>query len=126
MIDKEILYDAVFCKEDDSVLEVSRIIRDTKSRHLIVVDKNLKPLGIISAFDINNRVVAQEIDPKKITAVKIMTKPVEAVDISSNYKDAVEKMAALETYTLPVIENGKLIGTLDYSAVFRKICEVKQ
>lgn len=126
MIDKEILYDAVICKEKDSALEAARIMRDTKARHLIVVDKDLRPLGIISPFDINNRVVAEEKDAKKVMAVQVMTKPVETIELSSNYKQAAEKMAELETFTMPVTEKGKLVGMLDYGTVFRAVCEVKK
>lgn len=125
-IEKEILYDAVICNENDDVLEVSRIMRDTKARHLIVVDENLKPLGIISPFDINNRIVAEEKNPVEVTASEIMTKPVETIDLNSNYSQAAEKMALLETFTMPVVHDGKLVGILDYSAVFKNICEVKQ
>ena len=37
------LHDAVVCNEDDNVLEVSRIMRDTRKRHILVVDDHLKP-----------------------------------------------------------------------------------
>jgi len=125
-IDKGMLYDAVVCNEDESVLEVSRIMRDTRARHLIVVDGDLKPLGIISPSDINNRVVAEEKNPSYISACEIMTKPVETIDLDSTYSQAAEKMAFLETFTMPVVNNGKLVGILDYSSVFRNVCEVKK
>ena len=126
MLNKELLNDAVICKEGDNVLEVSRIIRDTRARHVIVVDKSLKPLGIISPFDINNRAVAEERNLKSTLAKEIMTKPIETIDVNSDYEKASEKMITLETYTLPVTEEGKIIGILDYSIVFRNICKVKK
>ena len=55
-----------------------------------------------------------------------MTSPVETLDISSTYTHAAEVMALLEIFTIPITENGKLIGILDYSAVFRNVCEVKK
>jgi len=54
MINKSLLTDVVFCSENDTVLEVARILRDTRARHLIVTDSKKKPLGIISTVDINN------------------------------------------------------------------------
>lgn len=126
VIEEEVLGDAVVCKEKDSILEVARIIRDTKARHVIVVDKKLKPLGIISPFDINNRVVAEKIDPEKIFASKIMTSPVETIELHSTYSEAAERMALLETFTMPVVDKEKLVGMLDYSLVFRNVCGVKK
>lgn len=125
-LDKSLLHDAVVCKEEDSVLEVSRIMRDTKARHVIVINEDTFPIGIISPFDISNRLVAEEKDANETYAKDIMTKPIETIDINSNYKEASEKMVALETYTIPVTEGEKLIGILDYSVVFRKVCEVKE
>ena len=59
MINKGHLTDAVICRENDDVLEVSRILRDTQRRHIIVLDKNDGPIGVISTMDINNRVLAR-------------------------------------------------------------------
>jgi len=126
MIEKNKLNDAVICKEDDSAFDVSRIMRDTQNRHIIVVDNELKPLGIISTFDINNRVVAEEIDPKSIKAKDIMTFPIDSVEISESYEGAYGKMVKKGTYTIPVTENGKLIGILDFNLIFKKICEIEK
>lgn len=126
MIDKTHINDAVICKEDDSVLEASKILRDTQSRHLIVVNKNLFPIGIISAVDINNRIVAEEKDPGFLKAAQIMTKPILTVDISSTYQEAYEKMISMSTYSLPVTENKKLIGILGFNILFKKVCEVQK
>lgn len=123
MIDKNKLSDAVVCKADDSVLEVSRIMRDTQNRHIIVVDEKLKPVGLISAFDINNRVVAEEKEPSVLKAKDIMTNPIDSVELNEGYEKAYEKMINRGTYTIPVTENGRLIGILDYNFVFKKLCE---
>jgi CBS domain-containing protein len=125
-MNREILHDAVICKENDSVLEVSRIMRDTKTRHIIVVSKKMEPLGIISPFDINNRVVAEGKDAKSVSAKDIMTKPIETIELSATFEQAAEKMGALETFTLPVVENKKLIGILNYSVVYRSVCKVEK
>ena len=113
------LHDAVICNEEDSVLEISRIMRDTRKRHILVIDAHLKLLGVISAFDINNRVVAEEREPKKIMAKDIMTKPIETIDINSTYEQACEKMVERELHTIPVTKDGKLVGILDLSLIFR-------
>lgn len=124
MIETNKLQDAVICREDDSVLEVSRILRDTKSRHLIVVDENKCPVGIISTVDINNRVVAQELEPKDALANEIMTSPIAVVEVNSNYEEAYKKMVEKGMYSIPVVENEKLIGILDFNHLFGKAKEI--
>lgn len=119
MMKKEHLIDAVICREDDDVLEVSRILRDTQRRHLIVLDGNDKPVGIISTVDLNNRIIAEEKNPKKVRAKEIMTKGIETVLITDDYEKAFQIMAKLGTYSIPVVKNGKLLGLLEFSRAFK-------
>ena len=125
VIKKEHLHDAVVCKENDSILEVSKIMRDTLTRQLIVVDESLVPLGIITSFDIVKRAIAEEVILDTAEAKEIMTSPLLSIKIGQTFDEAAEKMAALETFRLPVTERGKLVGVLDYSVVFRQVCGVK-
>ena len=121
MIDKNLLQDVVICRKNDTILEVARILRDTKSRHLIVVDENEKPLGIISTVDINNRVIAEELNIKETTAEDVMTKKIEVVDVNESYDNAYKKMNDKGTYSIPVVEDGKLIGALSFNQLFYKV-----
>ncbi len=122
MIGKHLLNDVVFCNENDSILEVSRILRDTKSRHLIIIDSHKKPLGIISTVDINNRVIAEAKDPAKTLAKQIMSKPIQTIEVSSTCEEAYKKMIEHETYSMPVTENGILIGSLSFNKIFGRVC----
>lgn len=120
MIQKEHLVDAVICKENDDVLEVSRILRDTQRRHLIVLTANDSPVGVISAVDINNRVVAEEKNPKHLKAKDIMTKNARTVSVEDTYEEAYRIMAQLGTYSIPILRNGKLLGLLEFVQAFRQ------
>ena len=117
LIDRSKLHDVVFCKLNDSILEISRILRDTRKRHILVADEEHRPLGLISVFDINNRVVAEEKNPLELKAKDIMSSPVQTIDINSEFGETCQRMINLETYTMPVTENGKLIGILDLSTI---------
>lgn len=118
MIDKKLLHDVVFCKEDDSVIDVSRILRDTRARHLIVINSKKNPVGIISTVDINNRVVSEGKNASNLKAKEIMTQPIETVDISSTCEEAYQKMILKGTYSIPVTEKGILIGSLSFNKIF--------
>ncbi len=123
MMDKSKLNDAVICKQGDSILEVSRILRDTQCRHLIVVDESFCPKGIVSTVDINNRVVAEKKDAEKTLASDIMTSPIETVDVNESFDNAYLKMMSAGTYSIPVTENGAIIGILDFNQLFLKVKE---
>ncbi len=123
MIERSRLHDAVICKENCTVLEVSRILRDMKSRHLIVVSEDMEPLGIISTVDINNRIVSEEKDPSETKAADIMTAPIAVADINETYESAYQKIIDNETYSIPVVENRKIIGILSFNQLFLKAKE---
>ena len=122
MISKELLQDVVFCNEKDSILEVSRVLRDTQNRHLVVVDAKRKPVGIISTVDVNNRVVAEGKNPSTTLAKDIMTKPIETVDISITCEEAYQKMIKKGTYSIPVTDKNQLVGSLNFDQILRKVC----
>ena len=84
-------------------------------------EKN-NPVGIISTVDINNRVVAEEKNSSTLKARDIMTKPIETVEVSSTCEEAYQKMVSKGTYSIPVTENGSLIGSLSFSKLFGKVC----
>jgi len=119
MINKEHLIDAVICREKDTILGVSRIIRDTQRRHLLVLDNKDFPIGIISTVDINNRVLAEEKDPKQTKAEEIMTRDIKIVSIEDSYEKAFKIMAELGTPSIPVLNNGKLFGLLEFNQSFK-------
>lgn len=120
MIKPEHMTDAVVCRFDESVLEVSRILRDTQRRHLIVLDEKDKPVGIISTVDINNRVVAEGKEPRNLKAQEIMTKNINYVSVEDTYEKAFQAMAKLGTNSIPVTRGGKLLGMLEFMMAFRQ------
>jgi signal-transduction protein with cAMP-binding, CBS, and nucleotidyltransferase domain len=125
-MEKEKLNEALICNENDDILEVSRILRDTGQRHLIVVDSNIKPKGIISTVDINNRVVSQEKIPKEVKASEIMTSPIVSIELSKTYQEAYELMIEKNLYSIPITQDNKLIGLLDFNRLFMRVKECGQ
>lgn len=126
MIQKEHMTDAVVCRQKDSVLEVAKILRDTQRRHLVVLDAHDRPVGVISSVDVNNRVVAEEKDPKAMKAEEVMSKGVKVVSVDDSYDHAYRLMAEIGTYSIPVVKDGKLLGLLEFTRAFRlKNPEVK-
>jgi predicted transcriptional regulator len=115
----------VVCRENDKVLEVCRVLRDTQQRHLIVVNDKDAPVGVISTVDTNNRVLAEQKDPTKCTAKEIMTKNIRWVVLEDTYEKAFSIMAEQGLTAIPVVHQEKLIGQLEFSHAF-KLKELKE
>ena len=112
------------CKQDTNIVDVAKILRREKQRRIIVVDKNSKPIGIISTTDINNRVVADNKEAQKLIAKDIMTSPIFLTcDIEDNLSDIFTKMVKHESFFVPVTKDGKLYGILTYGELISHLKE---
>jgi signal-transduction protein with cAMP-binding, CBS, and nucleotidyltransferase domain len=108
-----VLIEAFKCKEEDSVIEVAKKLRETMIRHIFVINNKDYPTGVISVMDINNRVVAEEKDAFKLKASEIMSSPVDVVKLSDDINAVVKKMAGKNRVMNPVVDkNKKMIGII--------------
>ncbi len=124
MIDHKDVSKVVIARVGDSILEVSRILRDTRARHLVVIDQHDAPVGIISSVDINNRVVAEEKDAKSLKAKETMTPNIDVIDLETgSYQQAYEKMINRSTYSIPVVKQGKLLGMLEFTKCIQRLAQ---
>ncbi len=123
----EHLSEIVICNHKDNVVKVARILRDTNSRHLLVLNDKKQPVGVISTVDVNNRVVAEEKNPVQLTAADIMTKGIVTVPATVSLPEAVEQMAKKNVSFLPVVDNkGSLLGVLEFSNVLKAMAKIEK
>jgi CBS domain-containing protein len=96
-------------KENDSILDIAKKMGEKDIGCTIIV-KGEKPIGIITERDMVKRVVAKNLDLKKIKAKDIMTSPVESINPESNifYVNKIMREKGYKRY--PVAKNGKLVG----------------
>lgn len=87
----------------DSVAKAAAVMQSANIRHLLVVDRGIL-IGIISINDI-----PQYIKPQ-LTVFDIMTPNPKCVQVSDNVKDARTLMYSLKVASLPVLQEGQLVG----------------
>ncbi len=118
------LVDAFTCKQEENVVEVAKLLRDKKVRHLHVVDEDGKPLGVISVTDMNNRVVAENKDPTTTLAKDVMTSPIDVLGEEDEVKKAFEQMGQKGTYSCIIVNaEGKLTGVLTFNEAYRHLVQ---
>lgn len=111
--------EAVTCKSTDSVVDVAKKIKEKRARHVIVVDQKEFPVGIISTVDINNKVVAEQKDPKAVKAEEIMTSPILVKNVEDDVGEVYRTMMEQNIYSVPVVEEGKLKGTVTFNNILK-------
>lgn len=78
----------------------------------LVVVEGSKINGIITEKDLVERVVAKNLDPKKVKVSDVMSKKVIGIKPNLDIYDALIEMRDSNVRRLPVIHNGKLVGLL--------------
>ncbi|HEX8168926.1 MAG TPA: CBS domain-containing protein [Thermoanaerobaculia bacterium] len=76
-----------------------------------VVDSG-KLAGIFSERDIMSRVVAQGLDPDSTLVELVMSTELVVAEPSERVESALQKMQAINSRHLPVVDDGKLVGMI--------------
>ena len=77
-----------------------------------IITRNKKPVGIITERDMVKRVIAKNLDLRKIKAKDVMTSPVETLDQDTNIYYASKVMKDKKYQRYPVTRNEKIIGVI--------------
>jgi CBS domain-containing protein len=89
--------------EDTIIAEAAKIMRDKDISCILVTRKDSnEPIGIVTERDILYRVVAENMDPFKITLKNIMSSPLITIDEESSVADAISLMRSKHIRRLPV------------------------
>ena len=114
------IIEAFKCSEEEPIIEVAKKLTKITLRHIFVVNKKDYPVGIISVMDINNRVVAEGKDIKKLKAKDIMSVP-DVFDVEDDVKDVFKIMTEKQRALNPVVKNKKMIGIISVLELVNKV-----
>lgn len=86
----------------------------------VIVFENKKVVGIATKSDIIREAVLKRLDPQKIKATDVMSKPVFTIESGKNLSEASDLMSKNNITKLPVIERGELIGIITSTDLVRR------
>jgi CBS domain-containing protein len=99
--------------EGASVTEAAKVMDETADhKGFLVVLKDMRPVGIVTEHDFAKKVLAQELDPAKVTVGEIMSSPLITVDPDEDLLKAAELMKNNDIERLPVVKDGIIYGVL--------------
>ena len=99
-------------KKSNTVLEVADFLKDNQLRRVFVVDENNVPVGIVSSTDICNKIVAEGLDPKTLTAADIMSPGILIVHADDQLSSVAIEMDKAGVPSVAVIKDNVYIGEL--------------
>jgi len=116
--------------EDGTVDKVGELMDKHKIDCVIVnTKKNAKPVGVITERDLVTRVVAENLQPRMVTAKEIMSSPLVTIDADKTISEAARRMNLLNIRRLGVMYKGNLIGIIsskDILSVTPELIEIIQ
>jgi acetoin utilization protein AcuB len=124
---------AVTIHSDALVRGAAELMRTRKLRHLPVVDRGGRPIGIVTDRDlrqvifdpvIQERLGGQPDALKTLTVREIMTWGVVTVGRNTDIRDAARLMHARKIGALPVMGGEKIVGILTESDVVKTFVDV--
>ena len=84
----------------------------------LLVDDGSRYIGIITDTDLSRKAVAKGLDPNTTTVTACMTKALVTIEDSEALSEAVTLMKKTDP-TLPVTEDGTIIGVLSVADLLR-------
>jgi CBS domain-containing protein len=95
-----------------SLREVARLMRDTNTGAIPVVDENGSPRGIITDRDLVVRTLASDMPPESFKAGDIATRNVVTVSPDDDAREAIRVLRKHSLKRVGVAKNGILVGML--------------
>ena len=86
---------------------------------LVVVDRNEKPIGIITERDMIRKVVVTSKNPKSVDVIQIMSSPLVMGDPNMGLEDSAKLMINKKIKRLPIVDQGKIVGIVTFTDLIR-------
>ena len=118
-IENVMVVDVITVEAEATVREAVELMNRNEIGCLIVVDKEEKPVGIITERDLLKRVLASRKDPVRTKVKDIMSKPLLTGTPHMDIEAAVRLMFKHKIKKLPVVEDGRLVGLVTLTDLVR-------
>ncbi len=112
--------------EDATAVCVAELMEKHELGCIVVVNKEGKPIGIITERDLVTRVLAKNLKPDAVKAKDVMTTPLITIEPDETINEAARKMSRLNIRRLGVVYKGELVGLIsskDILAVMPELIE---
>jgi CBS domain-containing protein len=107
-------------KKDATVAEAVKKMAEENIGSVVIVDENMKPIGIFTERDLLLKVCARGLDPEKVKLEEVMTPHPVTIKEFETAKRALEIMIHFGFRHLPIIDNeGRLVGIISIKDVSR-------
>jgi len=105
--------------------DAARLMVDKRIGSLVANREGL-PFGIVTERDMMQKIVAQGVDPAKVTVAEIMTVPLATIEATASLIDAARKMVEKQTKRLVVTDQDKIIGIVSQTDLVQHMTDFEK
>ena len=105
-----------------SVVEAAKEMRKI-GRGFLIILKEGQPAGIVTEHDFVDKVIADELNPAKVSVEEIMSSPLITIDPDEDLVKASEIMKMNKIRRLPVVKEGIMYGVLTSRDISQRFVE---
>lgn len=105
--------------ENDNAMNAAKLMEKHEIGGIVIVNKDGKPLGIVTERDLATRVVAKGLQSKDVSVSSIMSRPIATIDGEASIREVAKKMSKLEIRRLAVVSKGDLQGIITSKDILR-------
>ena len=133
IIERRMTKNPITIKSEESVVEASELMKKEKIQRLPVLDRDKNLIGVISEKDIlfatpspasSLSIHEMAYLLSKLTVRKLMTKNPVTISRTTTVEEAARLMVDQDLSCLPVVEDGKLVGIVSKSDMFKILLEL--
>lgn len=119
---KELMTRYILMVEPDlRILDAMNKMMEHNFRCIIVAQIDpYKELGLVTRFDIMEKVIGKGLNPVKVRVADVIGKPIVYIESEETIKKAARLMGENGICNLPVKKGGRVIGVISSSDIFRK------
>jgi CBS domain-containing protein len=122
LVAKDILEkDFLSMPEDTSLFQAAQQMKTSRHGFVIVTDKERKPVGVVTEWDIVSKVVAEAKDPKKVRLGQLMTRDLITVAPEVGIDELSQFMATKGVRRLLVVDDGEVLGVITSRTVLARL-----
>lgn len=104
-----------------SIQDIAIQMKEKGKGGIIIVDKDSKPIGIITEGDVVRKVIAEYTDPKSARASDVMSQPLVTIGPEVNVSEASLIMTKYNIRRLPIVVDNRLIGIVTMRDLGKKM-----
>ncbi|HMK82569.1 MAG TPA: CBS domain-containing protein [Candidatus Bathyarchaeia archaeon] len=119
---RQIMRTIVSVDSKSKVKEAARLMVE-KGIGSLIANRDGLPFGIITERDLMEKIVAEGVDPAKITVGEVMTAPLTTIDATASIVDAARRMMEKQVKRLIVTDREKIIGIVSQTDLVQHITD---